>query len=189
VSIWRAVRRDVAGARRSLRYDLAREIPAPDDETELIYPEFEAHERRPRRRALGAGWVGVLVLSGAVGTYFAVVGGLGALLDERAAPALDPLPAVADGQAATPTAASPAAATSTTRPSPPPRRPATTAVLATSPRVTASSTCTCVTPPVPTPASPPPPAPSVSPSSTGSPSPTPPDPTPTGPSPTPMHGR
>jgi hypothetical protein len=77
VRIWQELR----GAWRSLRYDFQKEEYAP------------APSGRRRLRAVATvAAAGVLVLGGAVGTYFAVVGGLGVLVSQPAPPA-DPLPA------------------------------------------------------------------------------------------------
>lgn len=82
MSILRAAREEVAGAARSLRYDLTlvrpttrRALPGRDGTDRLALPD-----RRVRRLPAAAG-VGALVLAGAAGTYFAVLTGLGALID------------------------------------------------------------------------------------------------------------
>lgn len=160
----RRVGREVAGAWRSLQYDMARRPePAPvDGTTDVLYPEYEATER-PRRKLLAATAFGVLSLAGAAGTYFAVVNGLGALPTEEPAGQPNALPAVA--RSATP---EPAEAphqtvpsttpqvgttpTSTRKPSPRPAKPGPGGVVRPAP----SPTCACVTPPVPRPTSPPP---------------------------------
>jgi hypothetical protein len=84
VGIWRSLTREAMGAWRSIRYDLHRRPDTGrDDDTEVIYPEFDAYqkaERRQPRRLIAAGGVGVVVAGGVAGTYFAVAGGLGALL-------------------------------------------------------------------------------------------------------------
>ncbi|WP_173076099.1 hypothetical protein [Phytohabitans rumicis] len=148
----RNVGREVAGAWRSLRYDLARR-PAPDDPTDLIYPEYEpAH--RPRRRLLAATTFGVLALTGAGGTYFAVVSGLSALASEETVPPAR-LPAMTPAPA--PEASTPAPVTSPPRVKPKPT-PSHRAVLgrATVRPPAPTPTCACVTPPVPRPTSAPP---------------------------------
>lgn len=167
------VGREMAGAWRSLRYDLTRrpERAEVDGPTDVIYPEYEQSER-PRRRLLAATTFGVLALAGAAGTYFAVVNGLGALVSDESPPP-DPLPAVAEpgrpapqGPAAAPSASTPAnAPDAATKPT----KGATTGKAPVRPPAP-SPTCACVTPPVPRPTSPPPvgqspdPAPSATPS-------------------------
>ncbi|MCW6008529.1 hypothetical protein K1W54_28895 [Micromonospora sp. CPCC 205371] len=190
----RRVSREVAGAWRSLQYDMARrpESASVDVTTDVLYPEYEATER-PRRKLLAATTFGALSLAGAAGTYFAVVTGLGALSADEPAGQPHALPAVAPSSpgapqrqpAATPATMPPTAQvgrrTTPPPPKPPPRRtrpgPAGGRPPAPSP------TCACVTPPVPRPTSPPPvvnsPEPSPSPTTpqeTESPNP---DPTPT----------
>lgn len=188
----RRVGREVAGAWRSLQYDMARrpEPAAVDVTTDVLYPEYEASER-PRRKLLAATTFGMLSLAGAAGTYFAVVNGLAALPTEEPAGQPHALPAVAPSTpvgappqpAATP-GTPPATAqvgTATTtaprKPSPRPAKPAPGGVVA---PPAPSPTCACVTPPVPRPTNPPPattPPPH-------SPSPTPADPTTPPPDPT-----
>lgn len=73
----------MAGAWRSLRYDLdRRQARGADDEetTDLIFPEYSA--ARPPRRMLAAGGFGLLAVAGAAGTYLAVASGLGLLIDD-----------------------------------------------------------------------------------------------------------
>jgi hypothetical protein len=100
MSVWRLTRDEVAGAWRSLRYDLHRR-PAGDarrgqgfaevtstglntfaggalDEIDPAFDEFD----RPRRRRVAVAVFGTLALLGAAGSYFAVVHGLGVLLAE-----------------------------------------------------------------------------------------------------------
>jgi hypothetical protein len=81
VSWLRRVRQEVAGAYRSLRYDLARRSGPRHETTDILYPEYDAYEPDDRhRRALMATGIG-LVLAGAVaGVYFVVAGGMGVLL-------------------------------------------------------------------------------------------------------------
>jgi hypothetical protein len=90
----------VAGAWRSLRYDLdRRQARGADDEetTDLIFPEYSA--ARPPRRMLAAGGFGLLAVAGAAGTYLAVASGLGLLIDDPSG-GQNALPAAAGGPAA-----------------------------------------------------------------------------------------
>lgn len=77
----RRARYEMAGAYRSLRYDLARRSGPRHETTDVLYPEYDAYEPDDRRRrAVTATGIG-LVLSGAVaGVYFLVAGGMGVLL-------------------------------------------------------------------------------------------------------------
>jgi hypothetical protein len=102
--LWRRARNEVAGAWRSLRYDLGRRpasdtaagatpagdvtstgmstfggVPAADLRT-----GYDTHPRSPRRTTAVAAF-GALTVVGAAGSYFAVVNGLGAVLGERPA--------------------------------------------------------------------------------------------------------
>jgi hypothetical protein len=190
----RRVGREVAGAWRSLQYDMARrpESASADVTTDVLYPEYEATER-PRRKLLAATTFGALSLAGAAGTYFAVVTGLGALPADEPAGQPHALPAVAPSSSETELPQQPAARPGTPpataqvgtttvtprKPSPRPVRPGPGGVA----RPVPSPTCACVTPPVPRPTSPPPvvtsPDPSPTPTTpqqTESPNP---DPTPT----------
>ncbi len=91
----------MAGAWRSLRYDLdRRQARGTDDEetTDLIFPEYSA--ARPPRRMLAAGGFGLLAVAGAAGTYLAVASGLGLLIDDRSGGQPNALPAAAGGPAA-----------------------------------------------------------------------------------------
>jgi hypothetical protein len=104
------LRKEMAGAWRSLRYDMGKrpveptpfeeDVPdvtytgmstfggAPETSAEVVEP---AGRVRPPRRAAAVAAFGALAVAGAAGSYFAVVNGLGALLaDEPAAP--DPYP-------------------------------------------------------------------------------------------------
>jgi hypothetical protein len=90
--MWRAVRDELSGAWRSLRYDLRRK-PAPEDPGSSGTTEYDAFEGGPRRILVSSG-MAALVLGGAVGGYFGVVNGMDALLQPR--PATVPQPA-ADG--------------------------------------------------------------------------------------------
>ncbi|GIF68116.1 hypothetical protein Ais01nite_61510 [Asanoa ishikariensis] len=79
MTTWRGVRKELEGAWRSVQYDLTRARSRRKDgeeTTELIFPE----QARPPRRLRATGGFALASLVGAVGTYFAVVNGLGALL-------------------------------------------------------------------------------------------------------------
>ncbi|GAA1855879.1 hypothetical protein [Asanoa iriomotensis] len=82
MTTWRGVRKELVGAWRSVQYDLtrARNRKNADGEetTELIFPEHAA----PPRRLVATGGFALVSLVGAVGTYFVVVNGLGALLNQ-----------------------------------------------------------------------------------------------------------
>jgi hypothetical protein len=99
---WRGLRHEIAGAWRSLRYDLERRQPrrADDEEetTDLIFPEYGT--ARPPRRILAAGGFGTLAVAGAVGTYFAVATGLGLLIDDGAGGQPTALPGVGGNRSA-----------------------------------------------------------------------------------------
>jgi hypothetical protein len=108
------MRHELTGAYRSLRYDLVRRSDPAQERTDVLYPEYDAYEkedrRQPRRLAL-AGGVGLVVAGGVAGTYFAVAGGLGALLAGTPATGNDSpprppaaSPSAAGAQPATPTA-------------------------------------------------------------------------------------
>jgi hypothetical protein len=113
MNLWRTTRTEVAGAWRSLRYDMSRREPGPEpeviaqpdvtstgmstfggpvDELRTGYQEFG----RPPRRMVAVSVFALLTLAGAAGSYFAVVNGLGALLRERPpAPQAYPMAAAA----------------------------------------------------------------------------------------------
>jgi hypothetical protein len=80
MSLWRRAHTEVAGAWRSLRYDLGRSQPGPGEQ---LLPG-------PRRLAAVSAF-GVLAVAGAAGSYFAVVNGLDSLVDDRPAGA-EPYP-------------------------------------------------------------------------------------------------
>lgn len=106
MSLWRRSRNEVAGAWRSLRYDLGRRpepggtgaaAPAPDvTSTGMstfggvpaadLRTAHDGYARPPRRTAAVAAF-GVLTVVGAGGSYFAVVHGIGALIGEKPASA------------------------------------------------------------------------------------------------------
>jgi hypothetical protein len=112
--VWRKTRNEVAGAWRSLRYDMGRRADDPEvaggagvpdvtstgmstfggppgEELREEYDEFA----RPPRRIVAVSAFGILAVVGAAGSYFAVVNGLGALLGETPA-APQPYPLAAD---------------------------------------------------------------------------------------------
>jgi hypothetical protein len=113
MNLWRTTRTEVAGAWRSLRYDMSRRQPGPEpdvtpysdvtstgmstfggpvDELRTGYQEFG----RPPRRMVAVSVFALLTVAGAAGSYFAVVNGLGALLRERPpAPQAYPMAAAA----------------------------------------------------------------------------------------------
>jgi hypothetical protein len=187
MSLWRRTRTEVAGAWRSLRYDMGRRPvePAAPPTTGMDVTSTGMHTfggpvgdltgtydedlpRRPRRLAAVSAFA-VLALAGGVGSYFAVVHGLGpALAGEQ------PAHAPADAPAAVkPAAARPAenegmgrgkpvlAAPQVVRTTVPPAPVAVTPVPATH-QTKPATECDCLHPPVPTPTAP-----------SGSPSPTP----------------
>ena len=116
---WRRTRSELAGAWRSVRYDLGKRSGADleDDPVADVtstgmstfggplagepYTGYALdQERRPPRRVAAAGAFGVLAVAGAAGSYFAVVNGLGSLLAEKPAGAEPyPLAAAAPPQA------------------------------------------------------------------------------------------
>jgi hypothetical protein len=75
----RWIGRELVGAWRSVRYDLARRPNPSRQPTEVLYPEYDAYRRPPRRWYAAAG-LGALVASGVAAVYVVVAGGLGALL-------------------------------------------------------------------------------------------------------------
>jgi hypothetical protein len=113
---WRKTRSELAGAWRSVRYDLGKRsgagLAAEEDDpvadvTSTGMSTFGGplagepytgytldQERRPPRRVAAAGAFGVLAVAGAAGSYFAVVNGLGSLLAEKPAGA-EPYPLAA----------------------------------------------------------------------------------------------
>ncbi|MEV4704847.1 hypothetical protein [Actinoplanes sp. NPDC049316] len=118
MTLWRRTRTEVAGAWRSLRYDLGRREPdetgaragippAHPDVTSTGYSTFggagltgglhtsygPGYARRPRRLVAVTAF-GTLAVAGAAGSYFAVVNGLGAMLGEQPAGA-EPYPLAA----------------------------------------------------------------------------------------------
>ncbi len=107
MSLLRRTRAEVAGALRSLRYDLGKHPVEPPaggpDMTSTGLSTFGglpieepssgyAGRRRPPRRALAVSALGLLTVAGAAGAYLAVVNGLGAPAPEQPA-AADTFPA------------------------------------------------------------------------------------------------
>lgn len=104
MSLLRRIRAELAGACRSVRYDLGRRPAVPPahgpDMTSTGLSTFGGYDRdepapRPPRRAAAATALGVLTVVGAAGAYLCVVNGLGSLLHETPASAdtLPPRPA------------------------------------------------------------------------------------------------
>src|SRR5207245_4826680 len=85
VRIWKSVRAELNGAWRSVRYDLMRRSDPSRRDTDVLYPEYDAYTRAPRRGFAVAG-MGLVVATGVAGTYFAVSGGLGSLLSTSPEP-------------------------------------------------------------------------------------------------------
>jgi hypothetical protein len=90
---WQMIRHEVAGARRSLRYDLARRRMNDDTVVMPVVGDGPAPPPRARHRVVLA--TGVLVLASVgVGGYYAAVAGVDALVGEDRAPgALPRVPA------------------------------------------------------------------------------------------------
>ena len=80
---WDTMRREIAGGWRSLRYDLDRRADGDDSWLSRPIAGREPALRDPRRAVTAAGVAGIIVTS-AVGTYFAAVGGLGMLIADVA---------------------------------------------------------------------------------------------------------
>ncbi|MEV4637298.1 hypothetical protein AB0J80_08100 [Actinoplanes sp. NPDC049548] len=119
--IWRRTRNEVAGAWRSLRYDLGRRDAEPQPAHTGAAPAFQdvtatgfstfggagitdglrtsySHDQaRHPRRLVAVTAFGVLAVAGATGSYFAVVNGLGALLSDQGGAEPYPLAAAAPG--------------------------------------------------------------------------------------------
>jgi hypothetical protein len=177
MSLWRTARGEVAGAWRSLQYDLRRRTEAePRSGTELYDPEdlwnddHDDEYDRPPRRLVAVTAFGLLALVGAAGSYFAVVNGLGMLLtDDRVAGTLPlaadagPAPVSTGRQAATSRLGYGTAIVPEAEPQPVPRRtkrspapeasPEPVSAPVTTPARTVAPTptpCRC-SPPVPTP--------------------------------------
>jgi len=181
VTIWRAVRDEATGAWRSLKYDLGRRRRG-GAHTEPGHPEYDAFAGGPRRIIISSGFA-ALVLGGALGGYFGVVHGLGALLRPPPSAPVFQLPTTATE----PTRAAPR---TTGKPTRPPARPVPAAPApggrpvpvrqAASrplppPVPTPAPNCACVTPPAPsatTPGASPTATPTPDPSASPSPGPT-----------------
>jgi hypothetical protein len=109
MNAWRRTRNEMAGAWRSVRYDLgarrdqADEEPVGDVSTTgmdtfggaLPTGHPIAPASRPHRRMVAVGAFGALAVAGAAGSYFLLANGLGSLLAGKAAGAEAPPPAVA----------------------------------------------------------------------------------------------
>jgi hypothetical protein len=102
MNLWRKTRTEVAGAWRSVRYDMGQrpaEPAAGDDVTSTGMSTFAGvvdQATGSPRRLVTVSAFGALAVAGAAGTYFAVAGGLGALLTETPAAAQsNPLAAAA----------------------------------------------------------------------------------------------
>jgi hypothetical protein len=182
VRILRAARTEIAGAWRSVRYDLGRRstVPEPADErpdvtsaglstfgpvTGLL--DRAEKPERPPRRLLTASAFGLLALAGAVGSYVAMGHGLGGLVANR--PAAEQPPPVTEPDAAAPSAVRPGRSgrmdrrrDGSVRTAADRRSADRSAQMTPGPgaRMTGqqrpaapSPTCDCLTPPVPTPAS------------------------------------
>ncbi|GHJ44997.1 hypothetical protein Cs7R123_23390 [Catellatospora sp. TT07R-123] len=108
---WQLIRREIEGARRSVRYDLDRR--RTHERTAVISMDTDGPAPRGRRRVMLATGA-LLMVSTGVGGYYAVAGGLEALLGDGAPPSA--LPRVPATGSAVPTPA----------PSPTPRRPSPT---------------------------------------------------------------
>jgi hypothetical protein len=99
VGLWHTVGREVAGASRSARYDVLRQLGLyraakllTAETTELARADFIAYRHRhrsgvqPPHRVVAATGVALLVAGGAAGMYLAVAGGLAALTADPLAP-------------------------------------------------------------------------------------------------------
>jgi hypothetical protein len=179
---WLGVRwigRELTGVWRSVRYDLARRANPSRQPTEVLYPEYDAYQRQPRRWYAAVG-LGAVVAGGVAAVYVVVAGGLGALLSPiaSAVPGLGgAAPAVRSTGTGAPAAQQPVVPSGAGR-SRAPVRHAPTSPAARRPAEVPAPNVASTPVPVPTPqsASPTPghsPSPSSSPSVTPSPSPTP----------------
>lgn len=137
----------MAGAYRSVRYDLARRPGPRYDRTDVLYPEYDAYEADDRRRrATVATGLAVVLAATVVGVYFAVAGGMGVLLaygspgSAGASVSRSPSPSLSLSASPSPTAASDPSASAS--PSPSGRRSTPTR------RATPRSTRTTPAPPV-----------------------------------------
>src|SRR2546423_6499285 len=87
----RWIGQELAGAWRSVRYDVARRASPSRQPTEVLYPEYDAYQRPPRRWYAAAG-LGLVVAAGVAATYVAVAGGLGAVFT----PIVNAVPGLSD---------------------------------------------------------------------------------------------
>jgi hypothetical protein len=198
MSLWRRTRSEVAGAWRSLRYDLGRRPPEPPadgpDVTSTGMCTFGVPvgvadpvapvARRPPRRAAAVSAFGLLTVVGAAGAYLAVVNGLGSLLNEQTAAAGTLPPATAATSATADSGIGPStrrprvraapAPTPKASPTPEPARTMLTPPARPAGPVRTKKACGCGDPPVPTPTAPastPSPTPSETASASDSPTP------------------
>ena len=93
---WRRVRAEVAGAWRSLRYDVDRLIAARAAGRDSPRAVMGGGVRRSPRRMVAVAAFGVFAVVGAVGCYVTVVNGLGPLLAQESAE-VAPYPQVTPG--------------------------------------------------------------------------------------------
>jgi hypothetical protein len=79
MSPWRTIRRGAYRVARTVRYGWRASVDASRSSTDVLYPEYDAYDRRPRRLAP---IVAILLLAaaGVLGTYLALAHGLGNLL-------------------------------------------------------------------------------------------------------------
>ncbi|AGL15472.1 hypothetical protein [Actinoplanes sp. N902-109] len=195
MTLWRTARSEVAGAWRSLRYDLSRRGAYPRPYAEVTCPQTFGRagvHRRPGRPVAVAAF-GTLAVAGAAGGYFAVVNGVGPLTGEAGT---EPYPLAAAAPEAThqELAHEELGTGAPRKPAPPPaatiRVVPTTAATTSVPRqdpttspaprgttvahpvrtTVAPLPCDCLTPPVPTPTFAPPYSPSGTPTETAEPS-------------------
>ena len=122
MTLWHRTRSEVAGAWRSLRYDLGRRetgqsgAPAGPRQTGFqdvtstglntfggagLHTSYGTQYTRRPRRTVAVTAFGTLAVAGAAGSYFAVVNGLGGILDEQPAGA-EPYPLAAAAPEGTP---------------------------------------------------------------------------------------
>jgi len=139
---WRRTRNELAGAWRSVQYDLGRRSDAEDaypvaDVTSTGMCTFGGDlaigsigsgapinaTQRPPRRMVAVGAFGVLAVAGAAGSYFAVVNGLGSLFAEEPAGA-EPYPLAAAAPPPAEAASTAGLGRGTARPAGPPPPPA-----------------------------------------------------------------
>ena len=81
---WQLIKREVGGAARSLRYDLARRRDGAEEDTARIPLAAPGRGRGRQRLVLSGG--ALLLISGGVGTYYAIAEGVEALLSDDGGP-------------------------------------------------------------------------------------------------------